>query len=272
MLGMRSPGSGSIVVPQRVLEQRPRRVVGHVPVARELVREGAHVARALDVVLAAERVHADAVAADVARRHGEVRHPHDHRRSLAVLGDAEPVVDRRIAGAGSIGRHRKRRLVRRRPSTPLDAGIEPRAPHVRGGHARVLLGRLGAVLGAEMNSRQRVELVGIAPLGDELLVDQTLGDHDVCEGVHERDVRAREQRKMKGGLDVRRAHEIDPAGVGDDELRALAEPALHPRCEHRMRVGGVRADEQDHVGMLDGPEVLGAGRCPERLLETEAGR
>ena len=83
------------------LEQRARRVVGHVPVARELVREGAHVARALHVVLAAERVHADAVAADVAGRHGEVRHPHDHRRSLAVLGDAEPVVDGRVAGTSA---------------------------------------------------------------------------------------------------------------------------------------------------------------------------
>ena len=42
------------------------RVVGDVAVAGELVREGAHVAGALHVVLAAQRVDADAVAADVA--------------------------------------------------------------------------------------------------------------------------------------------------------------------------------------------------------------
>ena len=75
----------------------PRRVVGDVAVAGELVRERAHVARALHVVLAAQRVHADADAADVAGRHGEVRHAHDHGRALAVLGDAEAVIDRAVA-------------------------------------------------------------------------------------------------------------------------------------------------------------------------------
>ena len=74
-----------------------RRVVGDMAVAGELVRERAHVAGALHVVLAAQRVHADAVAADVAGGHGEVGHAHDHGRALAVLGDAEAVVDRAVA-------------------------------------------------------------------------------------------------------------------------------------------------------------------------------
>ena len=42
------------------LEQRARRIVRDVPVAGQLVRERAHVAGALHVVLAAQRVHADA--------------------------------------------------------------------------------------------------------------------------------------------------------------------------------------------------------------------
>ena len=51
MFGIRSPGSAlRSRAPQR-LEHRPGRVVGHVPVAGELVRERAHVARTLDVVL-----------------------------------------------------------------------------------------------------------------------------------------------------------------------------------------------------------------------------
>ena len=45
--------------PQR-LEHRARRVVGDVAIAGQLVRERAHVAGALHVVLAAQRVHADA--------------------------------------------------------------------------------------------------------------------------------------------------------------------------------------------------------------------
>ena len=65
MLGMRRPGSGSSATPQALLEQCARRVVGDVAIAGELVRERAHVAGALHVVLAAQRIHADAVAAEL---------------------------------------------------------------------------------------------------------------------------------------------------------------------------------------------------------------
>jgi hypothetical protein len=71
-----------------------------MPVARQLVRERAHVAGALHVVLAAERVHADAGTADIAGRHGEVGDRHHRGRALAVLGDAEAVIDRAVAAAG----------------------------------------------------------------------------------------------------------------------------------------------------------------------------
>ncbi len=125
MFGMRSPGSAcSVRAPQR-LEHRAGGVVGHVPVAGQLVRERAHVARALHVVLAAQRVDADAVAADVAGGHREVGHAHHHRRALAVLGDAEPVVDGGVA-AGAYRRAAARTL--------------------GGRHAGEHLGGLGAVL------------------------------------------------------------------------------------------------------------------------------
>ena len=64
------------------------------------MREGAHVAGALHVVLAAERVDADPAPTDVAGRHREVCHGHDHGRALAVLGDAEAVVDGGIRCGG----------------------------------------------------------------------------------------------------------------------------------------------------------------------------
>ena len=60
MLGMRRPGSGSSGTPQSASNMRAGRVVGDVAIARQLVRERAHVAGALHVVLAAQRVHADA--------------------------------------------------------------------------------------------------------------------------------------------------------------------------------------------------------------------
>ena len=58
------------------LELATRDGIRHVPVARQLVRERAHVAGALHVVLSAQRIHAHALAAEVAGRHREVRDAH----------------------------------------------------------------------------------------------------------------------------------------------------------------------------------------------------
>jgi hypothetical protein len=69
---------------------------------------------------------------------------------------------------------------------------------------------------------------------------------------------------------MRRAHEVDPAGVDDDEARALAQPPLHARCEDRMPVRGIRADHHDHVRVGDGCEILRSGGGAERGLEAVA--
>ena len=142
--------------------------IGHVPVAGQLVRERAHVARALDVVLATQRADADAFATDVAGRHREVGHAHDHRRALAVLGDAQAVVDGRVRGGG----------------VQAGGGAE-----FGGGDAGDRLHRLRAVLGP---GDERGPLPDVlAALVDERLVDQALGDHDVGHRVDDRDVGAR---------------------------------------------------------------------------------
>ena len=64
------------------------------------------------------------------------------------------------------------------------------------------------------------------------------------ERIDDRDVRARPQLQVIVRLDVRGAHEVDRARVDDDELRALAQPALQLRAEHRVAVGRVRADRR----------------------------
>jgi hypothetical protein len=117
-----------------------------------------------------------------------------------------------------------------------------------------------------------LELVPVAALAHERLVDEALGDDDVGERGQHRDVGTRPQRKMMGRLHVGRAHEIDGARIEHDQLGALAQPFLHPRAEYRMRVGRVGADQHHHVGMLDGIEILGAGRCAECLAQAVAGR
>ena len=81
-------------------EELAYRGLRHMPIAAELVRERAHVAGALYVVLAAQRIDANALAAEVARCHREVRDADNHRRTLAVLCDTQPVVDGRICACG----------------------------------------------------------------------------------------------------------------------------------------------------------------------------
>jgi hypothetical protein len=75
--------------------------------AGQPVRQGAHVAAALDVVLAAERVDAAAVAADVAGQQDEVDQGEDVVGRVVVLGDAERPADHRplaVANAWAISR------------------------------------------------------------------------------------------------------------------------------------------------------------------------
>src|SRR5208282_3162950 len=99
-------------------------VVRDMAVSRKLVRERAHVARTLDIVLPAQGIHADPRSAQIAGGHGEIGDAHDGRRALAVLGDAEAVIDRGIAA---------RRVKPRR------------AAHEMRGYAGVFLALLGTV-------------------------------------------------------------------------------------------------------------------------------
>ena len=57
------------------------------------MRKRSHVARALHVVLSAQRVDTDALASEIPGGHRQVRDAHHHRRALAVFGDAKAVVD-----------------------------------------------------------------------------------------------------------------------------------------------------------------------------------
>ena len=72
-------------------------------------------------------------------------------------------------------------------------------------------------------------------------------------------------------LDVWRLDEIDLARIDDDEARAFAEAALHVGGEDRVRVGGIRADDHDHVGSFYGVKILGAGRRAESCLHSVSG-
>ena len=227
------------------------RVVRNVPVTREFVRKGAHVAGALDVVLAAQGIHADALASDVARGHGEIGDAHDHGRTLAVFGHAETIIDRAVTGRCKEAR---------------------RGAHFGGRHAGGGLHRLGGVWLRRDEAAPLVEGVGFAALADELLLDESLGDDHVREAVDQRDVGAGAQLQMVVGAHVRGAYEIDASGIGHDEMRPFAQAALHLRGEHGMAVSRIRADHEDHVGLHHRIEILGSRRFAHGLAQAVAGR
>ena len=225
-------------------------VIAHVAIAREFVGERAHVTRTLHVVLSAQWVHADTVAAEVAGGHRQVGHAHHHGGALAVLGDTESVVDRRVAAGG----------------------IETSScAHLGGRNARVGLHRLGAVFLTRHELAPQGVIHRLAALLDELFVNQTFGDNDVRHRIDQGDVGAGTQLQEVRGLHVGCANQVDLARVGNDQLGAFAQALLHARGEHGVSVRRVGTDEKNDVGVLHRLEILGAGRSTERVLQSETG-
>ena len=234
-----------------VLELRAHLVVGDVAVARELVRERAHVAGALHVVLAAQRIHADALAADVAGRHGEVRDAHDHGRALAVLGHAETVVDRAVAARWRRG---ARRRAPRLAGTPVIASIASGEFALERDEVAPLL-----------------EGVDLAARAHEVLLDQSLGHDHVRERVDQRHVGAGPQLQVIAAAAM--------CGVRTRSMRrGSATISFAPWRRRRFiceaNTGwpsvGIRADHENHVRLHHRVEVLRARRLAERVLEAVA--
>ena len=230
-------------------EQLARGLVRHMAIAGELVRKGAHVAGALHIILPAQRIHANALAAKIARRHRQIGHAHDHGGALAVFGDAKPVIDGAIAPGCE----------------------EPRGgAHIGGFHAGDRFNRFGRIFRARDEARPCLEISEIAALAHKGFIDEALGHDDMGEGVDHGHVGAGQQRQMIGGLHMGRLDEIDAARVHHDELRTLPQAPLHARGEDGMGVRGIGADDEDHIGLLDRFEILRASRCAEGGLQSIA--
>ena len=136
-------------------------------IAGQFVREAAHVAGALHVVLAAQGVHADAGPADIAGRHGKVGDRHDRRRTLRMLGHAKAVID------GSVPTSREQ------PRGCAQIGSRNTGDFFK---------KFGAVAFFRDEACPFLESVGLATLTHELLVDQTFGDDDVRHGGEHRNI------------------------------------------------------------------------------------
>ncbi len=208
--------------------------------ARQLVRDRAHVAAALHVVLAAQRVEARAPAADVAAEQGEVDQREHVVDADVVLGDAERPADHRPVGTRE--------------------GVRGVADHV-GRHAGDALA---------LGERVRLDVRGVLGEADRRAVDEAVVDEAGVDDlarhrVRQRDVRADvEPEPAVGPLGRGRAARID--GV---EPRAVVHALEQVVEEDRMRLTGIRPPQEDDVRLLD----LAVGRGPaartERCRQTD---
>ena len=128
--------------------------------------------------------------AKVSGREREIGDRQHRGRALAVFGDAEPVVDRRIAAGG----------------------IEPRglADGV-GRNAGDFCDLFRAIAGFRHKLRPILEFRPVAAFAHESLVDEALSDDDMGKRGQDRDIGARLQGKMIIRLDMRHPHKVDPA-------------------------------------------------------------
>jgi hypothetical protein len=194
----------------RALEFRAQLRVLHVLKSRQAIRNCAHVAAALHVVLPAQRIEPAAVAPNVARQQPEINQRQHIVHCVVMLGDAEGPANLRALGFG--------------------VGVGGLANHFRG-NARFALGALQRVLLDACS-------IGFESAGgmlNELLVGQARVNNLARHGVGQRNVAANVEtqpriRPLRGGR---------PARINHMEPRAVANALENVMEENRMRLARV---------------------------------
>ena len=130
----------------------------------------------------AQRIDATAGKTEIAGRHREIGHAHDHGRTLAVLGHAEPIVNGAIF-----------RLAVQARGIANDLGR----------HAGDLGHRLGRVFRLENAFLPGRKGVQVAAFVDVLFVEQALAHDNVGKRIDDRNIGTGQQRQMIFRLHVR---------------------------------------------------------------------
>ncbi len=176
----------------RLLEFRAGIGVRHGLVSRKHIRQSPHVAGSLNVVLAAERVHAATLRSHVPEQHLQIGDAQNIVHATRVLGDSERIADH----DGLDGRK-------------ASGGLpdEPRFDAADFG------GALGRVL--HHGFFQGIEAHGAG--FDKPPIIDVFRDEDVHDGIEKSNVAADLQRKMKGGM----VAELVTAWIDDDQFRTV---------------------------------------------------
>jgi hypothetical protein len=204
------------------LELGAERVVLDVLEPREAIGQGAHVAAALDVVLATQRIHAASIPPDVPGQEHEVDEGQDVVDRVVMLGDPEGPADHRPRRGGERVREFADRLGRH-------TGLAFRV--VEGVRLDLCL------VGLEVRRRAL----------DELAVMQVRRDDLAPHGVGQGDIAPDVEPEPA----VRPFRRGGPTRIDRVESRALVHGLEHMVEEDRMRLAGIAAPEDDQIGVLD---------------------
>ena len=223
-----------------LLEAGANRGVLDLLEAGELVRNRAHVAAPLHVVLAAQRVEAAPAPPDVPGEETEVDQREHVVHRVVMFGDAQGPADHRLVGA----REGVRGLAN---DVGGDAG-EP-CPDVEG--VRLDRGAIGVEAGGGVRDEADMMEAGV----------NDLARHRVGEGNVGADM---ESHPDVGPLGGGRA-----PGVDDVEPRPVPDPLEQVMEPDRVGFARIRAPEEHHIGLLDFLIRAGPAARAERCRQTD---
>ena len=215
----------------------PHGGVGDLLIAGEQVRQHAHIAGALHIVLSTNRAHADVRTPQVAGEQRQACQAAHHVHRLAKLGD--PHAPHNGGGRGG-GKHAHRL------ANSLRADPDNLFHCFRG----VILHRLA---------------VGVQPFGvafDIGFVVQLLLQQDIAEGVHQRHIAAVVELQMTVGY----ACGFNASRIADDDLSAVFPGFDHPAGDDGMGVGAVVAKDQQALRVFDVAYRVAHRPVAQRLL------
>ena len=221
----------------------PGRLVFHQHVAGEEVGQRAHVAGALDIVLAAQGSDPGAGLADVSGEQGQVGQGVDIVRAVGVLGQAHaPDEDGPLAADG---------LGRGVQILTADAGHFTGLVHINVGQALF----------------QGFVSQGLA--FTEFLIGHALVDDDLAQGIDPVNVRA-----WPGGeMDLGGFHQVRLPGIGQDKLGPFPlEVLLHLKPDNGVGEGGVGAGEEIGFRLFKILEKQRGGTVAQLLAQAGFGR
>ena len=216
-----------------------KRVIFDVMKSGQTIRQRAHVATALNIVLAPQRIESAAIAPDMSREQREVDKSQNVVHGVVVFGDSERPTDHRLVGSSISVRHLPNNT---RRHTRLTFGICER------------VGLDNAPVVFERGRR----------IVDKLLALQARHDDFTRHRIGECDVRPHvEARPQVGPLNGAGSPWIDRV-----KASSVSNAFQDVMEKYRMRLPGVRAPEKNDVGLFDLLVRVGATTCAENRRQT----